>query len=280
MTEKEIVHKEEITYFLRHMLDIAGNEVKQGIDYEKQFKKRLKFQSKTDWKRYRASIDLLDDTEYAIISAFEYQLGDLGNKNKDFNGIYLRLYGILNAVYLQMSAFEELACLLNYSSRDNITDLFKQLDIYKLRNIAGAHTLDYKYDPTILENEQKTSFRIYQCYLEETGNNISALSQHGKILEYNLLDILNEYEEKARALLILITKHAIKNLVNDKNHRVELTKQLDEKVKNLIDYLQIDKNKIHTEKKLKEERIKIEKLLKEYENLEDLAMIKIPGFED
>jgi hypothetical protein len=59
-----------------------------------------------------------------------------------------------------------------------------------------------------------------------------------------------------------------------------LTKQLDEKVKNLIDYLQIDKNKIHTEKKLKEERIKIEKLLKEYENLEDLAMIKIPGFED
>jgi hypothetical protein len=149
MTEKEIVHKEEITYFLRHMLDIAGNEVKQGIDYEKQFKKRLKFQSKTDWKRYRASIDLLDDTEYAIISAFEYQLGDLGNKNKDFNGIYLRLYGILNAVYLQMSAFEELACLLNYSSRDNITDLFKQLDIYKLRNIAGAHTLDYKYDPTI-----------------------------------------------------------------------------------------------------------------------------------
>ena len=205
---------------------------------------------------------------------------DLGNKNKDFNGIYLRLYGILNAVYLQMSAFEELACLLNYSSRDNITDLFKQLDIYKLRNIAGAHTLDYKYDPTILENEQKTSFRIYQCYLEETGNNISALSQHGKILEYNLLDILNEYEEKARALLILITKHAIKNLVNDKNHRVELTKQLDEKVKNLIDYLQIDKNKIHTEKKLKEERIKIEKLLKEYENLEDLAMIKIPGFED
>ena len=82
MTEKEIVHKEEITYFLRHMIDIAGNEVKQGIDYEKQFKKRLKFQSKTDWKRYRASIDLLDDTEYAIISAFEYQLGDLGNKNK------------------------------------------------------------------------------------------------------------------------------------------------------------------------------------------------------
>ncbi|MBK9792705.1 MAG: hypothetical protein IPP60_06285 [Sphingobacteriales bacterium] len=280
MAKKEIVHKEEITYFLRHILDIAGNEVKQGDDFEKQFARRLKFQSKTDWKRYRASIDLLDDTEFAIISAFEYQLGDLSNGNRDSNGMYLRLYGILNAVYLQISAFEELACLLNYSSRDDVTNLFKQLDIYKLRNIAGAHTLDYQYDTTILENETKTSFRIYQCFLEETGNNISALSQHGKILKYNLLNILNEYEEKAKILLIQMVKHAIKYLVHDKNYRVELIKQLDEKLKNLIDYSRIDKNKTHTQKKIKEEKIKLKKLLKESEKLHDLAMIKIIGLND
>lgn len=212
MAKKEVTHKEEITYFLRVMLSIAGNEVEQGIGYEKRYAKRLKFQSETDWRKYRASIDLLDDTEYAIISAFEYQLGDKSNIHRDFNGMYLRLYGILNAVYLQMSAFEELACLLNFSSRSKVTDLFEQLDIYKLRNIAGAHTLDYQFDTTILENEKKTSFRVYQCYLEETGNNISVLSQQNKILRYRLLKILNEYEKIAKNLLIDMINHAIKNL--------------------------------------------------------------------
>jgi hypothetical protein len=82
---EEIMHKEEITYFLRHMLDVAGNDIKQGYNYEISYQKRLKFQKITDWKRYRASIDLLDDTESAIISVFQYQLGDLSNSNKDIN---------------------------------------------------------------------------------------------------------------------------------------------------------------------------------------------------
>lgn len=248
MAKKEIIYKEQITFFLRHMLDIAGNEVKQGFDYEKKFAKRLRFQSETDWRKYRAAIDLLDDTEYAIISVFEYQLGNLKNKHKDFNGIYLRLYGILNAVYLQMSAYEELACLLNFSSRDYITNLFKDLDIYRLRNIVGAHTLDYRHDAKTLGNNQKTSFRIYQCFLEETGNNISVLSQQNSILKFKLLDILYEYEKIARNLLVEIVNHAIKNLVNEKNYKMELLKLLNEKLENLIDYSVINKNKEYVDK--------------------------------
>ena len=59
-----------------------------------------------------------------------------------------------------------------------------------------------------------------------------------------------------------------------------MIKQLDEKLKNLIDYSRIDKNKTHTQKKIKEEKIKLKKLLKESEKLHDLAMIKIIGLND
>ena len=252
MSKKEVVHKEEITYFLRCMLDIAGHETKQGKDFEKRYAKRLNFQSETEWKKYRACVDLLEDTEYAIISAFEYQLGDLSNKHKDSNGMYLRLYGILNAVYLQMSAYQELADLLKYSlDKKQLRKLFHQLDIYKLRTIAGSHTLNFTTKGEILEDEKETSFRIFASNIEETGFNITVLSQHGKLIKFNLLVILHEYEKIARNLLIQMVKHAINNLVKKKKEKADLTKQLEKKLKNLIDYSKIDKNKVHSEKKQK-----------------------------
>jgi len=254
MSKKAIVHKEEITYFLRCLLDIAGQETEQGDGYEKRFAERLNFQNETEWKKYRAAIDLLDDTEYAIISAFEYQLGDLNNKNRDVNGMYLRLYGILNAVYLQMSAYQELVELLKFCNKYELKKIFKSLNIYKLRNIAGAHTLDFDSDKEILGNEKVTSFRIFQGDLDATGTYIKVLSQHGTFIQYELLSLLHEYEYSSRDLLIKLVKHALNNLVNDKEQRSDLIHQLEKKLKNLIDYTKIDKNKAVKEKAIKEQK--------------------------
>lgn len=245
ISKQETTHKEQLTYLLLLPLQIAGAEAEREKDFEEAFRKRLKFQKQNDWKRYRASVDLLDDTEYAIISGFEYQLGDINNQNRDIGEIFLRLYGILNAVYLQMSAFKEIANLLNYNSGEKISENFERLDIYRLRNIAAAHTVDFRYDKEFQSKygiKKSTSFRIIQSCLEKTGSYILAQDENDIRLEFNLLKALTEYEKRATELLVELIHHTIKTLVHKKEDKNEVRRRLDELLPYLPDYGKMNKN--------------------------------------
>ena len=258
--EPEIVYKEQLTHLLLILLDIAGHDVKNSTNFEEAYRKRLRFQKQTDWKRYRASVDLIEDTEQAILSAFRYQLGDLNNKNDDYGETYLRLYGILNAVYLQMNAFKEIANLLNYPERKEVMPKFEALKIYKLRNIAGAHTTDYKYSKQeFLELNgirKTTSFRIIQMTLDKTGKNIQALDENNVLLSFNLLSLLTEYESLATKLLVKLVIHIKETLMLIKEDKAWMQEQLDEILPNLINYSKLDMNKnfkVNLMKKISEE---------------------------
>lgn len=258
--ESEVVYKERLTYLLLILLEVAGNDAKYSNDFEEAYRKRLRFQKQTDWKRYRASVDLIEDTEQAILSAFRYQLGDLNNNNKDYGETYLRLYGILNAVYLQMNAFKEIANLLNYPERNMVMRKFEALRIYKLRNIAGAHTTDYQYSKQeildLKSSRKTTSFRIIQAYLDKTGKDIQVLDENNVRLEFNLLSLLKEYESLATELLIKLILHIKETLLITKEDKAWMQEQLDELLPNLIDYSKLDMNKTYKSalmNKIKEE---------------------------
>ncbi len=243
----EIVYKDQLTYLLLVLLQAAGRDVQYAANFEKAYKKRLKFQRQTDWRRYRACVDLIEDTEQAICSAFTYQLGDLSNNNTDYGEIYLRLYGILNAVYLQMNAFKEIANLLNYPEREQVMPNFKSLKIYKLRNIAGAHTADYEYEKQERKEfksiRKTTSFRIIQGSLDKTGKNIQALDENNTMLEFNLLSLLTEYESLATKLLMGLIFHIKESLLLKKEDKMWMQDRLDEILPNLIDYSTVDMNR-------------------------------------
>lgn len=254
---KEIIYKEQITYLLLLTLQIAADDVKGAKDFENAFKKRLRFQKQTDWKRFRASVDLLDDTEYAIMSAFRYQLGDMKVDNRDTGELFLRLYGVLNAVYLQMYAFKEIANLLNLENSNQVELDFKRLGIYRLRNIAAAHTVDYKYDDDFRREHGingTTSFRIVQSRLEKTGSYIQAIDENGISIEFNLLNLLTEYEAAARALLLRLIHHSVNTLVLKRNDKTEIRKRLDEMLPYLIDYSKINMNERYKAELVKNHR--------------------------
>ncbi|WP_375558655.1 hypothetical protein ACE193_12955 [Bernardetia sp. OM2101] len=245
--KEEIIYKERLTSLFLNLLELANYDVEFSDKYEKEYQKRLKFQKLTDWKKFRASVDLLDDTEYALISFFTYQLGDKSNTDNNVGEIQLRLYGILNAVYLQIGAYKQLCNLMNYpKAKEAIRDL-EQLDIYKLRNIAGSHTVDYMYDKDTIKNNpnvtKTTSFRIVQCHLEKTGSKVVALDENNLSYEFNVLECLTIYEKFATELLIDLLNHSIKKLVFDRNDRIEMLERLSYLTSNLIDYATLDKNK-------------------------------------
>lgn len=252
MKYEEVVHKEQVTHLLLTILQIAGHEVQCSSNFEEAYRKRLKFQKTTDWKRYRACVDLLDDTEYAIVSAFEYQLGDVTNNNKDVGERYIRLYGILNAVYLQMNAYKELSKLLNFADPEKLMLNFERLSIYRLRNMAGAHTTDYRFDKVDIENypdaKKSNSFRIVQSDLSPTGDKIVVLDENDNLLEFNLLQTLTEYESLVRRLLVQLINHTINTLVHKREDKIEMRSWLDELLPKLIDYATINRNQEHLEK--------------------------------
>lgn len=250
--KKEIVYKNRITNLLLHLLEEAGIDTRNATDFEEKFRKRLKFQKRTDWKRFRACVDLLEDTEYAIRSVCEYQLGDMSNDNDDMGEMYLRLYGILNAVYLQMNAYEEIAKLVNYPERDKISSQFETLDIYKLRGMAGAHTIDYRYDKKTQSQRpgihKTTSFRLIQMYINKSGNRIIVLDENDLSFEFNILEILIEYVNNSTDLLIKLVKHSVKTLVFNKDHKNEILRSLKELLTNLVDYSKINCNQNYLDK--------------------------------
>ena len=207
----------------------------------------MKFQKLTDRKKLLASVYLLNDTELALISFFTYQLGDKRNNNNDFGEKNIRLYGVLNSVYLQIGAYETLMNLMNFPNRKEVMNKLRDLEIYKLRGMAGSHTVGYIYDEDILRNnpniDKTTSFRIVQVSLEKTGSKIVLFDDNKLRYEFNLLECLTIYEKFATELLINLLNHSIKKLVFDRNDRIEMLERLSYLTSNLIDYSTLDKNK-------------------------------------
>ena len=62
--------------------------------------------------------------------------------------MYLRLYGVLNAIYLQLGGIIDLMKLFNIREQKQIEKQLKSLEIIEFRNKVGSHTTKYKIPNT------------------------------------------------------------------------------------------------------------------------------------
>lgn len=233
---KAIYNEELINYFL-FPLKQTEFELRGESNIEKKFQKRLRLQNDTDWKKYQACVDLLVDCDYAIIDVYEYGLSVSASSN--VGEMYLRLYGILNAVYLQIGALKGLSNLLNYNIHEVLGIKLEELEVYRFRNIIGAHTIDYLYDESFNERQtgqkKKTSFRITQTSLSKYGGHIMAIDENNNILYFNLFKSLDDYLLTFRKLIIELLNQMTGTIVKGK-YRQELKKEIAEKKKMLLNY--------------------------------------------
>lgn len=182
-----------------------GTAIPEQVDYEKKVQKRLKFLNEYDSLKIRSCADLIEDTEHAIRNFCEYGLGKInkeGNYGRDISEMYLKLYGILNAVYLQTYSIIELFETLNTVHKNAKGKILKTHKIHELRNIAGAHTINFldksDYMPA---NRVKNIFRIVQSMLTPKGENILAVSVFGKSRIFNLYELILDFNEISEKLL-------------------------------------------------------------------------------
>lgn len=209
--------------------------------------KRYKFQRLGDDKRMRTCIDLVEDSESAIVNFCKYQLSTDWGK-RDLGEKYLRLYGILSAVYLQMQAIIQLADILKCPNKKQIQNTLSGLKIYEVRNIAGSHTVNFKTDKTSVYKSPEGGlnfFRLTQTDLKVNGKSLTLVDLHGNYENLSLVDLIREYNITSEKILIDITKKYVNTLCKNNNPKVksELLSEITAFENASFDYSQLDKYK-------------------------------------
>lgn len=196
--------------------------IKSGLsddEYSIEIIKRLKFENIGDNKKLRDCIDLIEDTEFAIEDFFLHGLyKDIDRGRKPFGEMYLRLYGILNTVSLQIEGIIELVELFKIPNKTTLKDKLKGLKISEIRNKVGSHAVSY--NDKLDEKEIRDSFGVTRFNLSKWAESIAIVSNHKGHEEFNLFSIIEEYNDISEEILkSVITKALYSLFLNDSEDR-------------------------------------------------------------
>ncbi len=186
--------------------------------YLKELKKKLKFNHEDDCDLAIAAIDLIEDTENAIIEFIENGLGKENESHRvEIGEAYLRLYGVLNAIYLQINGIREIATIFNLQNKnERIADLTSH-KIFELRNKIGSHTISYLINKTKKANKENLDFfRLAQVSLSKKGSNLLVVSHKTKSEEINLSELIYSYNKKAELILFDVCEKSIYSIFPNK----------------------------------------------------------------
>ncbi len=190
--------------------------------FNEKIKELFKFDNSDSWSFLTASLDVIGDSQFAIICFIN---GKIGN-GKTFNTgeRYLRLYGVLSAVYINFRAISTIAELVK--TKDSSLEMaFKNLDISFLRNSISAHPVNFEID------KSTTNYKVARYSIEDTDK-IVIIDSMNNSKEYDILSALMDYQEFAERTLEKIIKKLIRNRYSSSIEKeTELLEELD-KIKN------------------------------------------------
>ncbi|MFQ5730164.1 MAG: hypothetical protein ACE5GN_07375 [Waddliaceae bacterium] len=109
---------------------------------DKNIRELLRLNKDNDWNFICASMDIVGDACSAIKNFLKYGL-EGPTKFDDKGEEYLRLYGMLNATFIQQGAVHKLYKLANVSNPMDAWKRITTLRIREIRNKLGAHSTDY-----------------------------------------------------------------------------------------------------------------------------------------
>jgi hypothetical protein len=247
---EHLTTKEKLTYVLLSCLD-WGSNVKWGDNIGERIQKKLKVEYDFDPKRIRSCIDLIQDTESAIREFSKYGLQKFAFKNYGDGEMYLKLYGILNAIYLQMNSIIELYEVLKLPKKKETSNKLRSLKINEIRNIVGSHTINY-----LDENEKmpkgfkKNFFRITQISLTPKSENLIAIDGFSNIKEFNLYQSVLEYNKVSERILFIGVFSYLKSIIKVSTKIDQITNHYEISEFEHFNYKQLYKNDKLKKKKI------------------------------
>lgn len=173
--------------------------------FKRDVKKVYGFEDEFHWNILLNAFYIIDDTELAKES---YRKFDLQGpfRIKETGEFYLRLYGILNAIYLQCQAIINLAEIYKLPNKKEIRNHYKNLEVIKLRNKIGSHSSNYKSDA-----DSSYKHDVYEIIRHDlTQNKIILLRNQKDREEYELSKCIEEFDKYTQNVL----SNALRKLLN------------------------------------------------------------------
>lgn len=102
----------------------------------------LRLNDDSDWDFICVAMDVVGDASLAIENFLRFSLNG-PTRYDDIGERYLRLYGMLSAVYVQQEAVRKLYALMNCQNPKNVKAEFDRLEIRTLRHQLASHSVDY-----------------------------------------------------------------------------------------------------------------------------------------
>ncbi|MCP1996317.1 hypothetical protein [Flavobacterium sp. HSC-61S13] len=169
------------------------------------------FENKFGWNIMLNSYYVLDDTELAKASFIKFQLQG-PYRHKDTGERYLCLYGLLNSVYQQKIAIDNLVEIFKVPNSKLISKPLNNCAIIILRNKIAAHPSNY----SLAKEDSEHKFDVYEISRPDLdSDSITLLRNQNHFEKYDLIEILKEFDDQIENILELITTKIIKKIFNN-----------------------------------------------------------------
>lgn len=202
--------------------DISEHDKNKSVDFIEFTNQYFCFETNNGWNILMNAFYIFDDIELA---KKDFQLFGLQGPSRHENTgeKYLRLYGILNALYQQYSALINLMELFKLSSKRKYIDLFKQSESILLRNKTAAHSSNY-----LNHTESKRNFDVYEISRHDLEMGKIVLLKNQDIFEtYNLKEAIANFDIAIENVLSEILKKFIKKKFNNQGKHYENYKKIE-----------------------------------------------------
>jgi hypothetical protein len=114
---------------------------------DKSVREHLRLNKDDDWNFICTAMDITGDAGAAIENFLQFGL-DGPTRYDEIGEKYLRLYGVLNATYIQQAAVLKLYKLTNAPELKEAKNQIESLQIRETRHKLGAHSIDYMDNTT------------------------------------------------------------------------------------------------------------------------------------
>ncbi len=181
----------------------------------------LKLNRKEDWNYILASEDILEDSNFAIANFLRFGIsgptkyGDMGEK-------YLRLYGILNATYLQQQAVFNLFKFFQCPDIKSKKKVIDALEVVSVRHKLAAHSANYE------DKESQEMHVFVPVRMELNDFECSYFNHHNdSYTTVNLTDALEKHLELMCSTYLEVVKKMIATIYkSNKEKQEELLKRI------------------------------------------------------
>ncbi len=199
---------------------------KNFSNHEKDTKELLKLNKDNDWDFICSAMDSIDCTCLAIDEFYKFGLyGPTKYHNKGEQ--YLRLFGILNSIYIQKDGVLNLYNYSRVTDYKQAVDKINNIEIILIRNKLASHNNNYITDKSSKNNMDRDSYYISELH-EYSCQYISFKEfKNTGVIDVNLHNKIDEYLNNVIYLMDKICEKSIKTIYkNNKKNIEEYNKKL------------------------------------------------------